>query len=453
MGKRRFQHAFDGFAKLCAWSFVNSTTTFFSTDFIQSRSYIESNASNDIAPYMLFAAPIPDFSWMQKKLTLFRGGYNLPVNVHRFGPPNDATYVALSDVWSVYTFDPKSLKTHEFLNAPIPGPAPSLGAGMNLASSSHPLPEYGTDNLITFVGLTDPIFSSHTSIRLVRITSGSGREMIKDIPVPEVPYMHSFGLSKNYATIMAAPMFVDVGKILSTGNPLTSMVWRAEEGLTIHVVHIKTGQLFSVHTDAMFPMHFINSHEGGDMVYIDYVVYPDMDLLSSLDLSIMLNPDARNQLVMNAQMTRFAINITERSVQVLHFLTSPGLEFVNSFDFPAVNPRFSYENYCYVYGLVGKIDGENMSKGGLVKKDICTSGNDIIWHEEHHYPAEPIFIPNPNGTEEDDGILLSVVLDGENGLSYLGVFDAGTLTLRSKSYLPMSLPLNIHGQFFPEVLM
>ena len=68
-------------------------------------------------------------------------------------------------------------------------------------------------------------------------------------------------------------------------------------------------------------------------------------------------------------------------------------------------------------------------------------------------PTEPIFIPNPNATKEDDGILLSVILDGEKGLSYLGVFDAGTLTLRSKSYVPMSLPFNLHGQFFPEVLM
>ena len=40
------------------------------------------------------------------------------------------------------------------------------------------------------------------------------------------------------------------------------------------------------------------------------------------------------------------------------------------------------------------------------------SGEHTIWEEEGTYPGEPIFVPRPGGTKEDDGVLLSVVLAG-----------------------------------------
>ena len=55
---------------------------------------------------------------------------------------------------------------------------------------------------------------------------------------------------------------------------------------------------------------------------------------------------------------------------------------------------------------------------GLVKFDTDMQ-NAIFWLEYGHNPGEAIFIPNRDGTEEDDGVLLSVVLDGCTEKSYL----------------------------------
>lgn len=41
------------------------------------------------------------------------------------------------------------------------------------------------------------------------------------------------------------------------------------------------------------------------------------------------------------------------------------------------------------------------------------SGAHQVWQEEGTYPGEPIFVPRPGGSQEDDGILLSVVLAGQ----------------------------------------
>ena len=47
----------------------------------------------------------------------------------------------------------------------------------------------------------------------------------------------------------------------------------------------------------------------------------------------------------------------------------------------------------------------------IVRLDV-KSGQHQVWEEEGTYPGEPIFVPRPGGTEEDDGVLLSVVLAG-----------------------------------------
>lgn len=33
-----------------------------------------------------------------------------------------------------------------------------------------------------------------------------------------------------------------------------------------------------------------------------------------------------------------------------------------------------------------------------------------VWEQPGLYPSEPVFVPSPNATEEDDGVVLSVVI-------------------------------------------
>ena len=33
-----------------------------------------------------------------------------------------------------------------------------------------------------------------------------------------------------------------------------------------------------------------------------------------------------------------------------------------------------------------------------------------MWEHPGLYPSEPVFVPSPNATEEDDGVILSVVV-------------------------------------------
>src|SRR5205823_3388773 len=61
---------------------------------------------------------------------------------------------------------------------------------------------------------------------------------------------------------------------------------------------------------------------------------------------------------------------------------------------------------------------------------------------------EPVFVPRPDGEDEDDGVALSIVLDAERGRSFLLVLDGATFTERARAGVLHHIPFGFHGQFF-----
>ena len=60
------------------------------------------------------------------------------------------------------------------------------------------------------------------------------------------------------------------------------------------------------------------------------------------------------------------------------------------------------------------------------------------------------FMANPEGSAEDDGVLITIVFDGEREQSYLLALDAQSFTIIDKAYLPHNIPWPAHGMHFPE---
>lgn len=46
----------------------------------------------------------------------------------------------------------------------------------------------------------------------------------------------------------------------------------------------------------------------------------------------------------------------------------------------------------------------------LVKTDVETHAS-LRWYETECYPGEPVFVAKPGSEREDEGVVLSVVLD------------------------------------------
>jgi beta,beta-carotene 9',10'-dioxygenase len=64
------------------------------------------------------------------------------------------------------------------------------------------------------------------------------------------------------------------------------------------------------------------------------------------------------------------------------------------------------------------------------------------------YPGEGVFVPYPDRKAEDEGLLLSVVLDVNKGRSFLLILEAQTMEEKARAYLPHTILFGYHGAFF-----
>ena len=178
---------------------------------------------------------------------------------------------------------------------------------------------------------------------------------------------------------------------------------------------------------AFFAFHHINAFDDGDDVVLDVCSHEDAYVIDALYPDRLRAGDA--------------IPLSEESLEL---------------------PRIAYErhngvDHSYTYG-VGARDSTSGDDflNPLVKQDV-TTGDTLTWSEEGCYPGEPVFVGAPTaapgaagtvGTAgEDDGVVLSVVLDSATGSSFLLVLDARTYEVMAWAEVPHAIPFGFHGLF------
>ncbi len=82
----------------------------------------------------------------------------------------------------------------------------------------------------------------------------------------------------------------------------------------------------------------------------------------------------------------------------------------------------------------------------------------FVRFEKGSYPTEPIFVQSMNNLHgddeiqpEDDGVILSLVTNGETYSSFLLILDAKSFKEVARVMLPAPVPFGFHGQFFPNI--
>ena len=116
-------------------------------------------------------------------------------------------------------------------------------------------------------------------------------------------------------------------------------------------------------------------------------------------------------------------------------------------ELPTLHPARHTRRHRYVYGVLDT--GRSSFVDGLGKLDV-QSLETVSWSQRGHTAGEPIFVADPEGKEEDDGVLLSVVLDGEMERSYLLCLDARTMREVGRAWVGGVVGLGFHGVHVPE---
>ena len=93
--------------------------------------------------------------------------------------------------------------------------------------------------------------------------------------------------------------------------------------------------------------------------------------------------------------------------------------------------------------------------GHTCRTDMETGETILHNHGEGRFGAEPLFIPRADGENEEDGWVMVVVNDQNNGPAELVILDANDMTKEpvARIHLPQRVPDGFHGSWVPDTVV
>jgi carotenoid cleavage dioxygenase-like enzyme len=302
-------------------------------------------------------------------------------------------------------------------------------------STAHPHQRPGTGDLINYVLR----FGRRSTYQVYRQRPDSSRRELVGSVVSDRPgYVHSFAVTERYAVLVIFPLVVNPLSFLFRSRPfIENYRWRPELGTRVVVLSLDDGSVYADHTaPPCFAFHHINGYEEPDTgdIVVDMCAFPDAEIVRTLYLDhLRAGRAVPMPLPTRLRITPDGVTVTELSDEPLEL---PNIDY----------RRYNGRPYRYAYGA-GAVDRD----GGDFLDQLCkldvSSGKTWRWREPGQYPGEPVFVAAPDPGAEDDGVVLSVVLDAASARSYLLVLDATTFTELGRAEVPHGIPFGFHGRF------
>ncbi|GAA0766487.1 carotenoid oxygenase family protein [Ideonella azotifigens] len=423
-GDWQARHWFDGLGQVYAFRIGSGAVSF------QSR-LLDSEAAREVAAGRAqrssFGTPTGRTPWQRLLQPVQRSTDNTNVNIVQMGDE----LVAMTEGAQQLRIDAATLRSLGVR------PYGQDGLDGNLMSA-HPHRDFARRqvvNLATNFGSSGGVVSlyEHGDGEHTRRVVGSWR-------TERVPYLHSFGLTPSRAVLLAHPFSVKpLAMLWSNRGYIDHFEWRPQDGTRLVVMDRATGATTEYETDAMFVFHTVNAFERGSETVLDVLAYPDAAIMEDLRVARMVErlPDLRPSLV----------RITMRPGQPraeLQTLSEAG------FEFPCIHyHRHSGSDYRFAWGAAdgpATNDGSGGYASSIVKVDLH-SGMGRSFSDGERIYGEPVFVARPGGTDEDDGVLLSVGCSQQQRSSALAILDARTMALLASVEVPAAIPLGFHGSF------
>jgi carotenoid cleavage dioxygenase-like enzyme len=426
VGMRTYNHWFDGLAMLHRFALAGGRVSY-ANRFLKSKAFCAAAETGKIT-YAEFATD-PCRTLFGRVAAIFDPKLtdNCCVNVSRYAD----TIVALTETTLPMRFSPDTLETL--------GVFAYGDALKGQVSTAHPHYDAGRARHYNYI--VD--FGMRSVYRLCSIGDDGAERVVAELPVGHPAYMHSFGMSEHHLVLTEFPLVVNPIDLRLSGKPfIQNYRWEPERGLVFHVVEKDTGKLLrTARADASFAFHHVNAFADGDGLAVDVIAYPDATIVDQLYIARLRSSAP---ITATGTLTRFHIPFASDAPVTHRALAEVPLELLR------INyAGFAGKPYRYVWGTGIKAKGDFLDS--IVKIDVET-GQVATWYAAGLYPGEPVFVPSRSATAEDDGVLLSIVLDTDEQISFLLVLDAASLNELARAAAPHAIPFHFHGNYFPNGL-
>uniref|UniRef100_A0A7N6BTK1 Retinoid isomerohydrolase RPE65 n=1 Tax=Anabas testudineus TaxID=64144 RepID=A0A7N6BTK1_ANATE len=458
VGDEPFHHMFDGLALVHKFDLKNGQVTYY-RKFIRSDSYVRAMTENRvvITEFGTAAYPDPCKNIFSRFFTYFRGAEvtdNCLVNIYPIGED----FYAVTETNYITKVDPDSLETLKKVD----------------------LCKYLSVNGLTAHPHTD------TDGTIYNIGNCFGKNMSLAYNIVKIPPAHKgefdhFGMTDNYFVFVEQPVKINLLKFLTLWNIRGATYMDCFEsndsmGTLFHLTTKDPAGYLSSHkfrTSAFNLFHHINAYEDEGYVIVDLCTWKGHDFVYNylylanlkgeweevkraalrapqpevrryvLPLDIHREDQGKN-LVSLSYTTATAVLHSDGTIWLEPEVLFSGPR--QAFEFPQINySQYRGKKYSFAYGL----GLTHFIPDRIVKLNVQTKET-WVWQEEECYPSEPLFVPTPGATEEDDGVLLSVVVKpGAERPSFLLILDAMKLTELARADVNTIIPVTLHGTYKP----
>ncbi len=428
IGSQSYRHWFDGLAMLHRFTFQGSRVSY-ANRYLQSKSYLGAKETGTIT-HAEFATDPPRTRFERVMAVLSpHVTDSAKVNVAKIA----GRYLALAETPIQLEFDMQTLQTVGRFNYEQ--------RAVGQMTTVHP--QFDPANKWAYNVVTRYHAVSHYN--LYRIAESGQMQRLAAVRAMQPAYMHSFGMSERYLILTEFPLVVNSIDLLLWRKPyIENFRWEPERGTPFTIIDRLTGEVVGrFDCDPFFAFHHVNAFEQQDELIVDLVSYDDASIIQSYYLQRLSDP--ANELPIGT-LRRYRVPIRTKHSRVKEEIISEACLELPRFDYERYNTRWDYR---YVYGCGIHPEHRAGFYNQIVKVRI-PNGNLQTWHEAGCYPGEPVFVGRPDRNDEDDGVLLSVVLDAVSGTSFLLVLDAQALEEIARVEVPHPILFGYHGEFFGE---
>ncbi len=201
------------------------------------------------------------------------------------------------------------------------------------------------------------------------------------------------------------------------------------------------GAVQTLEAEAGFVFHHANAFEQDGKIIVDSVCYQSIP-------QVQQETDYKNvdfDKLDPGQLWRFTLDLAQSKV-------TRELLDIRCCEFPVVHPDHVGRDYRYIYiGATHNLKG-NAPLQAVWKLDLKENQQQLHSFAPHSFAGEPIFVPHPDGTREDEGWVLIMTYDSQHHRPDIVILDAQQIDAQPLAtlHLKQHIPYGLHGSWTSE---
>lgn len=293
------------------------------------------------------------------------------------------------------------------------------------------------------------------------------------LPGAGFAFLHDFLVTENYYILYQNPVKLDTTKLVTQYmfakcSIAECLVFDPAAPMRIHAIPRRAASGLPRRVwelPAHFVFHHVNAYERArpgqpPLLVCDSIAWRSIDFSNSLETLDASYYGAAGQprADQRSELYRYELDTAEGGAATRERLAQRPLEF------PAVAPCAVGRRHEHSYACGAAIDHPQLWGPAQTLVKVSAPGGAAadappveaaVWAPgARKFTQEPVFVPRPGGTAEDDGWLLALVYDAEARRSELVILDArrvqdgpvATLRLRH------AIPFGLHGSWAPQFM-